>query len=398
MLTKINDKFKSLIPPLQLEEYALLEQSILKEGIRDPLVTWESTLVDGHNRHEICLKHHLKYTTREISFRNDDEAMMWILTNQLGRRNLSDYDRGLIILKLEPLAKKEAKERQKEGGKIKKKLPPILAEACDVRDVLSKKAQISHGTLDKIKFINQMASEETKQKLSQKKLSIDKAYKEIKKEEKKKELDEKTKNINLPDISERYKLYHCDIKEIYKHVKKDSIDAIITDPPYPKEYIPVYEGLSHFALHALKPGGSLVVMCGQSYLPEIFELMTPYLNYHWMLAYLCFGGGLTVHDRRIQNFWKPVLWFVKDKYKGNYITDYCKSEKQDKVFHAWGQSESGMTALIEKFSQPGDTICDPFLGGGTTAISALSNKRLFVGSDIDESSIKTTKIRISKLA
>jgi len=86
---KINNDFKSLIPPLSKYEYELLEKSLLDEGCRDALVTWKGILVDGHNRYEICQKHNIKFRTVEKKFKDENAVKLWILDNQIGRRNLN---------------------------------------------------------------------------------------------------------------------------------------------------------------------------------------------------------------------------------------------------------------------------------------------------------------------
>jgi ParB-like chromosome segregation protein Spo0J len=102
----IREDFKALIPPLAKEEKEQLEENILKEGVRDPLVLWpvgESfILVDGHNRFSICQKHGLDFPFKVVEFRDDEEVSRWMVKNQLGRRNLSleqqSYLRGLRYL------------------------------------------------------------------------------------------------------------------------------------------------------------------------------------------------------------------------------------------------------------------------------------------------------------
>jgi hypothetical protein len=86
---KIDPEFKSLIPEMAAEEKASLEKSILEEGCRDPLVTWDNILLDGHNRHEICTRHGLDFKTVPKVFKDRDQAKLWIINNQLGRRNLT---------------------------------------------------------------------------------------------------------------------------------------------------------------------------------------------------------------------------------------------------------------------------------------------------------------------
>ena len=93
---KINPEFKSLIPPLAPEELAQLESNILSDGCRDPLVTWQGTLLDGHNRYAICQRHGIKFTTVEMEFADEDAAMDWMDANQLGRRNLTPDQRSIM--------------------------------------------------------------------------------------------------------------------------------------------------------------------------------------------------------------------------------------------------------------------------------------------------------------
>jgi site-specific DNA-methyltransferase (adenine-specific) len=102
-------------------------------------------------------------------------------------------------------------------------------------------------------------------------------------------------------------------------------------------------------------------------------------------------------QRNVNTFWKPVLWFVKGEYEGKWLGDVSRSNPNDndKRFHHWGQSESGMADLVERCSVPGNTILDPFCGGGTTGAVALEMGRYFIGADNDQQQIDTTEARLS---
>lgn len=90
MKIEICTEFKALIPPLSLEEYSQLEKNIIADGCREPLVVFNNTLVDGHNRYEICTKHDLPFSILEKDFADSGEAKLWMIDNQNGRRNLTD--------------------------------------------------------------------------------------------------------------------------------------------------------------------------------------------------------------------------------------------------------------------------------------------------------------------
>ena len=105
----IDNEFKSLIPPLEEDEYNELRNSIKKEGVRDVLITWKGILIDGHNRKKIADEFKIKYKVREKKFKDRNEVIIWMIDNQLGRRNISKYDRTRLALKKEVLLKPIAK-------------------------------------------------------------------------------------------------------------------------------------------------------------------------------------------------------------------------------------------------------------------------------------------------
>lgn len=111
----IDEEFKKLIPPLNEDEYTGLERSLLEEGCRDALVLWNNTIIDGHNRHEICTKHDIEYTTITKEFEDRDDAKKWILENQFGRRNISASQKAVLGLELEKILSKEAEARMLSG-------------------------------------------------------------------------------------------------------------------------------------------------------------------------------------------------------------------------------------------------------------------------------------------
>ena len=196
------------------------------------------------------------------------------------------------------------------------------------------------------------------------------------------------------------RLYTCPIAKAHQKLLPDSVDWIVTDPPYPKDYLAVYVDLARFANRVLKPGGSLLCMCGQSYLLTVGTMLSSKLQYHWELAYLTPGGkSPQLFQKRVNSFWKPVLWFTKGDYSGKWIGDVSKSQvnDNDKRHHHWGQSESGIHDLIRRFAKPGDVVCDPFVGGGTVAVVAVRMGISFIGMDIDKETVSRTRQRLAEL-
>jgi len=116
MTLNIDQEYKALIPPLSAEEFAQLEANILRDGCLHPIVTWEETIIDGHNRYAICKKHDLPFKIITMEFDDRDAAMDWMDTNQLGRRNLSPVDFKLALGRRYNRTKKSFVEAGAKGG------------------------------------------------------------------------------------------------------------------------------------------------------------------------------------------------------------------------------------------------------------------------------------------
>lgn len=195
---------------------------------------------------------------------------------------------------------------------------------------------------------------------------------------------------------EAYRLLSGDFRSQAREIADNSIDIIITDPPYPAEYLPLFSDLAVMAARVLKQGASLLVMIGELYLPEVMRRLCEHLTYHWTLAYLTPGGqSPQIWNRNINTFWKPVLWFVKGEYAGDWQGDVIKSEQNEKDSHRWQQSESGMLELVKRFSLPDNLILDPFCGSGTTGVAAVQLHRRFIGIDNDPAAIAVASERLA---
>ena len=179
----IDPEFEGMIPPLSGEEQKMLEESILRSGCDTPLTVWNRTVVDGHNRYRICRKHGIPFAIDERAFESREVAICWMLEHQLARRNLNSYQRSELVLRYEPILKEEAKRRQATStGSRMPPLPPNLAEAetrGDTRDHLARMAGVAHGTIDKVRRLEAVADEKTKQDLRSGRRSIHSAYTDL---------------------------------------------------------------------------------------------------------------------------------------------------------------------------------------------------------------------------
>ena len=183
MTLSIDPEFKKLIPPLSADEYAQLEANLKAEGCRDALVAWkhgdELTLIDGHNRHEICTKHSLPFQVVEREFEDRNDVLVWMVTNQLARRNLTVAARGELAIQMKKAIAAKAKLRlaTSTGGASPQPLSNLTkAEPVNTRKALAEIAETSTGTMRKIEHIFEKAPKAVQEKARTGVLNVDRAF------------------------------------------------------------------------------------------------------------------------------------------------------------------------------------------------------------------------------
>jgi site-specific DNA-methyltransferase (adenine-specific) len=424
----IDPEFKALIPPLAPDELSQLEANILRDGCRDPLVVWDGILIDGHNRHEICTRHGLPFETVEMAFDDREAAELWMIGNQMGRRNIENIDKVPLLERKREILSEQAKKRMDKGRPKAGEPPANLPEDTkETRDAVAAEIGVSGKTYDALRKVSTEGTEELKQAVRDKKVGASTAAdiaqlppetqrevvaqgeaailreaKNIKRQRKEKRMEERREKAekaleeNHSTTDPDFRLILGDLLEAGADIADESVDVIVTDPPYPEEFLETFSKLSELAARVLKPGGHCLVMSGQSHLPEVYARLCENLKYQWTLNYYTPGQSTQVFGRKVKSNWKPVIWLIKGKNDWEHIQDTVRSDENDKRFHKWGQSVSGIAKLIELFSVQNQTVFDPFVGGGTTAIAALVTGRKFIGIDIDPLCIAMSSKRIAE--
>jgi len=167
----IDENLRAYIDPLTEDEYAALERSLLAEGCRDALVLWGDILVDGHNRYSICQKHDIPFrTVQNDSFRSMEDVYLWMIDNHLGRRSVSDFQRGVLALRKKEIlsarvtkANAEPSSEQPVEAETLAKIeaaPPVPPVPPVSREALAKAARVSSATLGQIEKIQKTAAPE----------------------------------------------------------------------------------------------------------------------------------------------------------------------------------------------------------------------------------------------
>jgi len=404
---QIKQEFKDLIPSLTKEEFKQLENNCMSEGVREKILTWNGFIIDGHNRFEIATRWDLDYKTESKHFDNEEAVKEWMILNQFGRRNLSNYQRSVLALELEDVFSKKAKEKQKEaGGAVRQKSDKAV---IDTKKELSKVASVSHDTIAKVKKIQEKAPEEVKAKLRTGEVSINAAYKEIKKEEKKAEYKEKVLQERIETkISDNIK--NGDSLKILETLEDGCIDVVLTDPPYGISYV---SNRSMFDDAITKRG---LLNDGKK---EAFELLDKTCrilqrktanNAH--LYFFCSWGVFSDFEKIISKYFTiktPIVWDKGNKGSGDLDNDwgnqteiilYCVKGKKlvntrrgnlisvarlhtSKMVHPTQKPIELLKEILKVSVTDGDFIVDPFMGSGSTIKAANELKYKSLGIELD---------------
>ena len=224
----------------------------------------------------------------------------------------------------------------------------------------------------------------------------EKTIHEVKREIKKEEKEEKREVA----IKEGRKIkdetvFHLPIEKI--QLAPNSVDLIVTDPPYDDQHIEHYAMAGKLAESILKPGRFFCCYAGKLRLPEVINAVTPYLEWIWeVCAFHPFSKEK--HLGPPYNFaenWRPVLIFKKAGKAEvcNFQQDVVRAER-DKTFHDWQQDLKTPLQLIEAYTEAGEIVVDFFCGGGTTLVAAKRLGRRWMGFDISEDSVALSKQRL----
>ena len=150
---KEDKDFRDFFLPQTDEERLLLEESILKDGCREPLVVWKEKgiLIDGYHRYKICKKHNKSYKIRELRFKDKEEVRFWMWNNQRGRRNVSTlFQKIEVVLKIKDTVAEQARERQLAGVKGEDGLCKQYGKKARTNKILGDLVGASHVTVGKV--------------------------------------------------------------------------------------------------------------------------------------------------------------------------------------------------------------------------------------------------------
>lgn len=398
MITKTFDEdvkfhpIANIFPLMEGDDFDSLVADIKAYGLLESIWIYDGMILDGRNRFLACAKAGVKPKFRDY---RGDNPLGFVLSLNLERRHLDQSQRACLAAEVLPLYEQEAKKRQKMGvEKI-----PHPEQKGKARDFVARSFNVNAHYVQDAKLIKTESPslfEEVKSGVRH----IKEALNHIKKDKKEKahaELVERSGKMEAKRYGEFIvnDIYLADINSI--QLPENSIDMIFTDPPYHDEYLDLFSALAVLAERSLKPGAYLMTYCGKMFLPEIMNRLGARLEYVWEFGVYQPDNNTKIAKHNLFEAWRPILCYKKP---GKTITrewqpDMIKGTR-DKSFHEWQQQIEPPLKYIEAYTQPGDLVVDPFVGGGTTPTACQLLKRNYLCFDKDEQAVKIAKLRLSE--
>ena len=237
---RIDPELKSIMSELAKDEKDTLEKSLLQDGYKGPpIVVWKDTIIDGHNRYELCRKHNIPFQVQEMQFDSKEEVIQWMIRAQIGRRNLNHAQRIQLAERFRPLLEQQARKNQGTRNDLlnipqnlvesdsSKNIPPNLGDSKkkresksrEVNSQLAKIANVSPETYRKgVKVLNSDDNEDLRQDMLSGNKSVDASYKELQRLEKEGHKMNVPQQVNSQEKEPRESA-NTSIEEMLEHIK-----------------------------------------------------------------------------------------------------------------------------------------------------------------------------------
>ena len=188
-------------------------------------------------------------------------------------------------------------------------------------------------------------------------------------------------------------------QQVLGDVADESVDLVLTDPPWQwdTETLQLWDDLGAFCARVLKPGRALVAYSGSGCLAAAMERLSRHLTYTWAGSLPLPGKHTEIHAVLGRDASTPIVFFSKGRYEPrHWFVNAMASPGPEKDAHPWQKPLPNVAYYLRCFSNPGELVCDPFLGGGTSAVAAQQERRRFVGCDVDPGAVQATLDRLSQ--
>lgn len=391
-----------VLPLTTGDEFTELVADIATNGLHEPVWLYDdrehgTVLLDGRNRAAACLVAGVVVTSRWYT---GDDPIGFVESEGLRTRHLSPGQITFARLRFSGLRETDAAAKRraqatgqprgtKQGPSLGAPGPQETKRAPRARDRVAGKGTGTSGrSVARAMRIEAHAPDLAAQVMAGD-MDLRRAERIVRdREATTRRVAEVKREADTADQPVTVDIRHGDFRDVLADLT--DVDAIITDPPYPAEFLPLLDDLAVWADKVLAPEGVLAVLMGQTHLPEVYRRLDGHRPYRWTCAYLTPGNGYVSHPRKIQSNWKPLLIYGG----GPRISDVFTSSGDDKAHHKWGQNYNAFHTIVERLTSRGQVVVDPFMGSGTTLLAAHALGRHTIGADTEQEHVDTARKRL----
>jgi ParB-like chromosome segregation protein Spo0J len=387
----------NILPDLPNWEYDSLKESVRRWKVILPVVRDEyGGIIDGHQRVRACEDLGIKdYPVLTLAGLTEEEKRDHTYVLNLVRRRLNQQQmRDLIAAELKRTPYLSDNWLAQILGTTDKTVAAVRGELIATSEIPKlEKLKGKDGKLRRVTRIVTNTANDAERALEALKilgeeaprtdLDLRLALRQAKKVQKLEMI--KGREVQPPGDGE-IRLFHCPFQKLEQvaGIDPNSVNLVLTDIPYGKDFLPQVAELGAFASRVLVDGGLLVTYSGQYYLEDVTQALGEHLTWGWSAASVWMGDGTIIHPRQVTSKWKPILIYSKGEWRklGRW-QDLSVITTKEKDWHDWQQPLEEVENLVRYFSQPGDLVVDPCGGGFTTAVACRNLGRRCVSCDID---------------
>ena len=409
-----------LFPDLTEAEFERLVKSIQANGLRVPITVWRGEIIDGRHRYAGCIRAGVKPRFEYLD--DDEDPVQFVLGKNGEGRVLDTSGRAVVGYKLSSMSKpgrpvdSQDEEPQITQGEAALRLRVSRRSITNVAQLLAKESTafptlrqaIEGGRVkvsDAAKVVDQPAEVQEQaldRVLSGASKTISRAVRQIKRQLTEAEEVEAFESNRAKPIDETITLHCSAVSDLSGLVGATSVDAIITNPPYGSESLPVFPDLAAFSAHALKPEGVMVVMNDGMQLPQVLEgLNHPDLK--WISEFDLQHQAVSVPAGRPYSITlrrRSLLIYGKPGFRlngGDNVIALPTPDQSPEGHLQRNLSDEAMALIVERFARPGQVVCDPIpLDRASTALAARKHGCDFIGADKDEVNLERIRRSLTR--
>jgi len=398
------------MPELPTWEFEALKESIRQHGVIVPIIRDEKgTIIDGHHRDRACRELKVKdVPTITLAGLTDEQKRDHALVLNLVRRKITRKQmRQIIAAELRRQPDLSNRWLAEIAGTTNKTVECVRQELLSIGEIPQCD---SYRAKDGRRYpATRLYTERAKQAdraraalatlgdhAPRKAVTLKQLEREAKKKQR---LDQARGRYKQPDDHAPIRLYHSDFRDLERvaRIEPGSVDLVLTDVPYNREFTTQFDDLGAFVARVLKDGGVFAVYVGVIQVADAIKAFTRHLEYRATAFSSWLGDGPVIQPLQCVTQTTPVLVFSKGKWTRTtrwYNSFHNSSAEQD--LHEWQKPLADVEHWLLSFSDPSDLICDPLSGSGTVALACAKtgNRRRFVGGDCDRDAIRLAQKRL----